>query len=191
MSCQPGCSDCKQLRAAALELVHAEGVEGVTLDALSERTGRSLEEVRSHYATAESCLWATYDEVAFALFLALVGGFAQPGNWETAVGRALRWLLARLAAHPAEARLCFVEAVRGDRRLRRHCAETRTWVVELFAAEHRRRRHHDEFELQIELLVGAAAQAIAGAVADEPTRDLRELEPTLAGLTEVFTPVAA
>ena len=191
MSCQPGCSVCERLRAAALALVGNGGIEGVTLEALSERAGCSREEVQNHYATAEECLWATYDEVSFALFLELASAFERAGSWEAAVRRALRRLLARLATHPAEARLCFVEALRANRRVRGHYVEQRTWVVELFAAEHRRRRGQGESELQIELLVGAAAQVIASAAAGEPAADLRKLEPKLLGLTEVFTPVAA
>src|SRR5258706_6541430 len=105
MSCQPGCSVCERLRAAALELVGKGGIEGVTLEALSARAGCSPEEVQNHYATEEDCLWATYDEVSFALFLELASAFARSGSWEAAVNRALSRLLARLATHPAEARL--------------------------------------------------------------------------------------
>ena len=191
MSCQPGCRFCERLRAAALELVGSGGLEGLTLHTLSERAGCTVEEVRDHYATEWECLWATYDEVSFGLFLELASGFAEPGSWESAVARALRRLLARLAANPAEARLCFVEALRGDRRLRGHYAKTRLSVVELFANEHRRRGRRGESELQIELLVGAAVQAIAGAVVGGRVRELHELEYRLLELPEVFTPIAA
>jgi AcrR family transcriptional regulator len=191
MSCQPGCPLCERLRAAALELIGRGGLEGLTLYTLSERAGCSVEEVRDHYATEWECLLATHDEVSFGLFLELASGFAEPGSWECAVVRALRRLLARLAANPAEARLCFVEALRGDRRLRGHCAKTRVWAVELFANEYRRRRFQGESALQIELLVGAAVQAIAGAVGGGRMREPHELECRLAELPEVFTPIAA
>jgi AcrR family transcriptional regulator len=190
MSCEPGCSVCERLRAAALELVGNGGIEGITLQTLSKRAGCSLDEVRDHYAVVEDCLWATYDQVSFELFLELANGFSEAASWEGAVAGALRRLLARLAARPAEARLCFIEALRGDRRLRARWAETRQWVVELFAGEHRRRRPQGESELQVELLVGAAIQAIASATGEGRAGDLRELEPKLVRLPEVFTPTA-
>ena len=59
MSCQPGCSVCERLRAAALALVGNGGIEGVTLEALSERAGCSREEDWSIQKAGSYTLHAT------------------------------------------------------------------------------------------------------------------------------------
>jgi hypothetical protein len=98
-----------------------------------------------------------------------------------------------MAARPAEARLCFVEVLRGDRELMRRRVASRRRMVQLFARELRYHLDDEEAvsELQLELLSGASFQAISAAVADGQVADLPELELALISRANVFEPVLA
>jgi AcrR family transcriptional regulator len=192
MSCQPGCSACERLRTAALEIVGDAGIEGLSLRALAEGGGCSVAQVRRHYRTAWDCLYATYDELSFRMFVDYASDFREPTRWEDAFRLAHHRLLLRLAARPAEARLAFVEAVRGDERMRHRRAITRQWVIGLISQEHQRRcREGFESGIQIEMLAGAVGHVISAAIAEGPACELPAIEPTLANLLEVFTPATA
>jgi AcrR family transcriptional regulator len=192
MSCKPGCPLCERLRLLALQIVGVGGIEALSLHALSERAGLPLGRVCDHYATAADCLCATYDELSFSLFVDLASAFAEPPRWQSGFVVAHERVLARLAAHPAEARLCFVEAHRGNHELRRRRATTRRWVVELVAGELERRGVQETLsQLQIEMLVGATAHAITAVVGDGRASELPALAPKLHELLDVFTPIVA
>lgn len=192
MSCEAGCPGCARLRATAVEIVGEQGLEALTAAALAERAGYSPGVARHHYPSAERCLYEAFDELMFSMFVELAGAFAEAGSWEVVFADAFGRLLARLAANPTQARLCFVEVPRASRELRRRRAVTRRWAVDLFAAEYAERSEEPELStLQMEMLTGAGMQLIASMVAAGRFRELPGLVPKLLELLQVFTPVTA
>jgi hypothetical protein len=187
MSCKPGCSVCERLRALALEIVGEGCIEALSPTSLSQRAACSRAELSQHYETVGDCLYETYDELSFSMLLDVAGAFSDRSSWEAAYDLAQRRLLTRMAANPAEARLCFVEALRGDRRLRCRREVTQRWMVDLLVRERDRRCEPEGLsEFQIELLVGAGFHAISTAVAEGRARELPALEATLVEFAEVF-----
>ncbi len=191
MSCTPACSTCEQLREAALELIGEGGVAGLSLDALADRVGLARSTVEEHYPTAANCLYETYDEVSARVALDMAGAFAQGTSWETGFGLARQRLLTRLVAHPAEARLCFVEVVRGDRQLRLREDTTRQWIVDFLSREYEQRRATEDLpELQIELLIAAGFHAISNAVSAGGADGAAALRQQLADLAQAMGPAS-
>jgi AcrR family transcriptional regulator len=192
MPCELGCESCGSLRRAALELIGEGGGEALSSERLASRAGVSVEQVHAHYATPELCLYDTYAEVSRSVLGDFAEAFAAGSSWPQALRLAGRRLLDRMAQRPAEARLCFLEVQRGDRELRRLREQGRRRMVALFVAEHRRRRQAEELpDMQLELLIGAGFQAIAGAVSQGRVSELPQLEPALEELAGVFEPLAA
>ncbi len=191
MSCKPACSTCARLRSAALMLVGAGGVDGLTEESLERSAGLAHEDAVDHYSTPVACLHATYEEVAETIATDFMAAFSTAVSWESALGTARRRLLMHLASHPAHARLCFVETLGGDRELRRLRERRRRSTVDFLV---RRRREPGGprrwSRLQIELLVGATFHEISAAVAAGGVNDLPTLEPRLADLARMFDPSA-
>lgn len=189
MSCQPGCSTCEKLREAALATVGEGGTQALSERGLSERIELPPGAFTRHYRTVAECLYETYDEIVDEVLRDMVDAFAGGDGWQSSFELSRRRLLERMAARPAEARLCFVETVRGDRELRRRRDVTRRWIVEFLTREYARRRHEEELPpLQIELLIGAGFQTISSAVADGAGEDLTELDGKLAEIAGFFIP---
>lgn len=192
MGCEPGCPGCERLRAAALELVGEEGIENLSLESLAARTGGQPAEVAAHYATSSECIYETYDEVACDLLREMVDAFGEGSDWHSGFVIARGRILERLAANPSEARLCFVETLRGDRELRRRRVINRRAIVDFLTREHARSANGDGLRpIQVELLIGAGFQAISGAVARDGVVDLAELDSRLEALEGCFLPVHA
>jgi hypothetical protein len=178
MSCEPGCSTCVRLRELALGIVGQGGIEALSLEVLATGAGLRVAD-------------DTYDELSCSVMRDLVGAFSEGSSWEASFDLARRRLLERMAAHPAEARLCFVETLRGDRELRRRRTLTRRWIVQFLEREHRRRHQGEGLSAtQIELLIGAGFHAISDAVAEGDAGDVPALERKLAELADVFEPAA-
>jgi AcrR family transcriptional regulator len=191
MPCQPACPTCAELRASALQLIGAGGIDALTLQTLSARSGLALEVLSRHYPSAAACLSDTYEETAASIRDEFAAALSRGSSWGDGLRLAGRGLIERLARRPNEARLCFVEVLRAQRELLRARDHARRRMVAMFLQEHRRRRSSEHLpEMQFELLVGAAFQAIAAAVAEGRMCDLSELEHELAQLDGVFEPVA-
>ena len=191
MACNPDCATCTRLRRAALALVGDGGLEALTLEALAGSAAIDAVELRRHYATEAECLYDTYEEVARDVRDEIAAVFAEVPSWPEALTLVGKRLLAWMAGRPAEARLCFIEILRGDREMLRLRDAERQRTIDLFVREHRRRRHREDLpELQLELLVSAGFRAIGAAVAEGRVAALPELEPELASVAEVFEPVA-
>ena len=185
MACTPGCDECERLRSVALELVGEFGLRGVTIDALADRSGLPCQEVPGHYDTPSECVYATYDELSARIALDMADAFSQASSWEAGFALARERLLRRMAEHPAEARLCFVEVLRGDDRLRMRRVETRRWIVEFLASQQREREPSEPLsEVQVEMMVGAGFQAISAAVS--AAKDTAELEQRLTELADAL-----
>jgi hypothetical protein len=145
-----------------------------------------------HYATARSCLYATYEEVSRSIYEDFAAAFAAEPSWSDALRRATETLLRRMARRPHEARFCFVEVLRGDHELLRRRDTNRRRLLSLFTREHEIRRGHAEAsEMQLEMLIGASFQTIAGCIADGDISALSALGPELESRALVFAAVAA
>jgi AcrR family transcriptional regulator len=172
--------------------VGEEGIEKVSLESLAARAGAQPTEVAAHYATWRECLYETYDEVAGQLRREMMDAFDEGSDWRERFELSRRRILERLALSPAEARLCFVETLRGDRGLRRRRDVNRRSIVDFLTREYARDGDGDGMRpIQIELLIGAGFQAISTAVAHDGGVDLAELDATLADMESCFLAVHA
>ena len=93
MSCKPACATCGGLRGNALEIVGADGADGVTLERLSAASGLPVAEISTHYATGAECVYETYDEVGCEIVLDLIDAFAEGTDWQSALELSNRRLL--------------------------------------------------------------------------------------------------
>lgn len=145
-----------------------------------------------HYPRTAGCLYDTYEEIASSIHEDFAAAFAAEPDWYVALAIAGRTLLERMAEHPEEARFCFVEVLRGDHELARMRADSRRRLVDLFAGELGARCAMEGVpRMQLELLIGAAFQAIAAAVDTGNIDELPGLMPELTSRAYVFQPVAA
>jgi AcrR family transcriptional regulator len=183
---------CVKLRGAALEVVGRDGIEALSTERLADQAGVPADEVAAHYPDARDCLHETYEEVSRSIYEDFARAFAAEEGWRRALMLAARTLLERLAARPAEARLCFQEVLRGDHELLRRRDAARRRMVDLFVEELGRRRDAPEqFRMQLEMLIGAEFQAIAMGVAGGDLAELPELHLELESRAFVFEPLAA
>ena len=192
MTCNLACEICASLRAAALEIIAEDGVEAITTDRLADHAGISRDEIRYHYSDASQCLYETYEEVSGSIHGDFIRSFAAVPGWRRGLIIGGRTLLERMAARPAEARLCFVEILRGDHELLRRRDAARRRLVDLFVRELGRRLDDPEqYRMQLEMLIGAVFQAIATAVATGDMVALPALEPEIVSRAFVFATVPA
>jgi hypothetical protein len=192
VSCWPKCSTCEGLQADALEIVGRGGAAALSMDALSERSGLSADEIGEHYRTAAACIYDVYDDASATLFAPLFGAFDDGVSWDAGFESFTERLLAQVTASPLRARLCFVEAPRVDRELRRRCERRRRELVDYLAEEYERRRRRERLsDVQIELLVGASFHVITQALAAEDPEQLRGLGAQVGDLAGIFEPAVA
>jgi hypothetical protein len=171
--------------------VGGDGAAALSIEALSERSGLSAEELGEHYPTATACIYDVYDGASATLLDPVFGAFDDGASWERGFGNFTERLLAQVTANPLQARLCFVEAPRVDRELRRRCERQRREVVGYLAQEYERRRRREGLsDVQIELLVGASFHVISEALAANDAEQLRGLETQVADLAGIFEPAA-
>jgi AcrR family transcriptional regulator len=190
--CEPDCRGCASLRGAAVALAAERGPDSLDARELGARAGLAPGPAARHYRSAQACLLAAYDEAAHGVLADFRAPFAGAASWREGLRLAIEGLLARLAERQDEARLLFLEALRGSAELRRHRDRARRDMVALLAGEHERRRGSERLEeIHFELLQGAMFQAIAAAVSDGPLTDVDELAGELLTLASVFEPIAA
>ena len=192
MSCDKACGTCASIRSATLELVGDGGLDNVSVQALAERTKLTPAQLRRHYPTAQACVCDTYERTSMDLLGILADSFARSRSWSEALTSGVARVLGRLARSPAEARLCFVEVLRGDRELLWRRENMRRLTIELLTAEQHNRGDAEHLsEMQHEMLVGASFQLISSRVADGQIDELPDLGRELAELTGLFEPIAA
>jgi AcrR family transcriptional regulator len=180
------------LRATALEIVGRDGIDGVTFERLGAQAQMPPEIVQAHYPTVAACLYDTYEKVAYSIYKDFATGFAAVPGWRNALRHVGATLLRRMAANPAEARLCFAEILQGDYELLRRREASRRRLISLFVRELGKRRDRPEdFRMQLELLIGSTFQAIASAVAEDRLDEFEQLASELESRAFVFEPVAA
>jgi AcrR family transcriptional regulator len=190
--CSTDCDTCERLRAATLTVVGTDGIDAVSSERIAAEAALALEHSLRHYASARECLYDTYERVAQSIYEDFERCFALEQGWRRALMLAGRTLLERMAARPAEARLCFIQVLKGDHELLRRREANRRRLVDLFVRElGNRREEPEQFRIQLELLIGAAFQAIATAVETGDVAELPELVPELRSRAFVFEPAAA
>jgi AcrR family transcriptional regulator len=186
------CNTCESLRAAALQLVGERGFMGLSVGTLCAATGLTPDEFFDHYPTPDACLYDAYDELSQDLLNEIADSFSCALSWPEALTSARSRILTRLAQHPEEARMLFVETLRGDRELRRRREQGRQRMLALILSEHRRRAEPDQLSpIQLEMLLGASFHLIASRVMDGQVDDLPDLCAELSELTGMFEPLAA
>lgn len=187
--CTPGCSTCRLLQGAALAIIGKAGSGSLSHEALEVEAGLAPGEAVRHYATVEACVLATYDRVCGELLGEFVEAFEFAASWDSALASAQRRVLLRLSTHLAEARLCFLEPVRGNRQLRRRRDLRRRWLVD-FLTEQRRRLEPGPMtsRVQIELLIGATFQEIVTIVEAGRAAELTALGARFDELAALFEP---
>ena len=192
MYAETACITCESLRAAALRLVGDRGFSGLYVESLCAAASLTPEEFVDHYPTPSACLYEAYDELSQDLLDEIADAFNCALSWPEALTSARSRILTRLAEHPEEARMLFVETLRGDRELRRRREQGRQRMLALILSEHRRRGALDQLSpVQLEMLLGASFHLIATRVADGRVDDLPDLCGELAELTGMFEPLAA
>jgi hypothetical protein len=192
MVCKQKCPNCAELRRAAVEIVGRGGIAAVSIERLADATRLTEDEVGAHYPSAAACLCDAYDEVSRSVLKDFAAAFAIERDWRGALTGAARGLLERMAARPAEARLCFQEVLRGDHELLRLRDAARRRMLDLFVSELRRRTGDQRVStVQLELLIGAGFQAIAAAVAEDRVADLPTMLAELTSRAYVFEPASA
>jgi hypothetical protein len=173
-------------------LVGDGGLDNVSDEALAERTNLTLDQLRSHYPTVQACVCDTYERVSMDLLGIIADSFGSSSCWSDALAGGVGRVLIHLADRPAEARLCFVEVLRGDRELLWRRENMRRLTIELLSAEQRNRSDTEHLtEMQHEMLVGASFQLISSRVAEGQIDQLPDLGAELAEVTGLFEPVAA
>ena len=187
--CREACSICVRLQEAALAIIGEAGSEALSHEALEVEAGLVPGEAVRHYPTVESCVVAVYDRVCGELLGEFARAFSFATSWDAALASAQRRVLSRLATHPAEARLCFLEPVRGDRELRR-CRDLRRRRLVDFLTEQRRRLEPGAVTspVQIELLVGATFQEIVTMVEAGRAAELTDLDARVDDVIRLFGP---
>jgi hypothetical protein len=190
--CSSACPTCARLRATALTIVGADGIDGLTYARLAEDAQLSGESARDHYPTASACLCDTYEEVSRSIYEDFKSAFAVQPGWRDALRLATRTLVHRITKHPDEARLCFAEILQGDHELLRRREASRQRMVGLFERELRRRCDWPEpVRMQVELLLGGGFHAIASAVTEDRLTESESLNAELESRMSVFEPLAA
>lgn len=192
MSCEKACGTCASIRSATLALVGDGGLGGVSFEALAERTKLTPAQLQRHYPTVQACVHDTYERVSMDLLGILADSFARSRSWSEALTSGVGRVLWRLSRRPAEARLCFVEVLRGDRELLWRRQNMRRLTVELLTVEHNNRDDTEHQPMvQHEMFLGATFQLISSRVEDGQIEALPELGRELAELAGTFEPIAA
>jgi AcrR family transcriptional regulator len=175
-----------------VQLVSVGGVSELSVSRLCALTGLTEAAFRQHYSTVAACMADSYDEITAGLLDGFSAAFAESPTWSDGLMLGMERLLERLSERPAEAQLCCVEVLRGDRDLLRHREVARRRMVQLLSDEHYR---HDDSEhprdIQHELLLGAASRLITAQVTAGQIEELPALAPDIADLVGVFEPVTA
>jgi hypothetical protein len=192
MPCPPACATCADLRATALSIVGTDGIDALTLERLAADAHQPADDIKAHYPTAPDCLYDTYEAVAKSIYEDFAAAFTAEQGWRDALRLGSTTLVRRMAARPTEARLCFIEIFHADSELLRRREANRRRLVALFVRERERRCGCSEsLKMQLELLIGAAFQAMASAVAQDRVTEDETLAAELESRAFIFEPAAA
>lgn len=109
-----------RLLRAAIAVAGADGYTGMTVSAAIAHASVSRKTFYELFADREDCFLAAYELVVERALSGARAAFAIDAPWPERLRSALAWALDALAAHPAEARVAFVEVpAAGPRALER------------------------------------------------------------------------
>jgi AcrR family transcriptional regulator len=161
------CTACAGLRRAAVALAAERGVDTVSAEEIAGRAGLTLDGFERHYGDAEECLVAAYEEGARQLERTFRDGLQGAGGWRERLQGAVERTLSAYARRPQLARFCLAEVPRSTiPSLRERHLESRQRFVAVLTEE----RGHEVGEasrLQLELVTGAAHQAVGAQMTGE------------------------
>jgi AcrR family transcriptional regulator len=122
----------ERILAAAEQLIAEKGSSGATIEAIVKLAGVSSVTFYEHFEDKEACFVAAFDRAVDETRTKLRATIGDELPWPDRVRAGLRALLAAIAADPARARMCLVEAQRGGAELRaRYEAELDNAAAEL------------------------------------------------------------
>jgi AcrR family transcriptional regulator len=181
--CGHGCRACASLRRAALKLAGEQGMETVTIAAIADRAQVLVPLAVRHIGEDPlACLCAAYLESMTDLQDRFAATLSAAVAWDDGLDRAVRELLATLAADPARARFLFAEALDGPPQLDVLRGRLRERSVRLLSARHRRLGEDPELSrLHCELLEETMANAIARTCRRGDVEHLPALAPEIVG----------
>jgi AcrR family transcriptional regulator len=186
--CTGDCEVCRRLRHALLEALD-EGARTLDTAEIAERADLAEADLFAHYGSVDSCLVATYDELAQELYELHVEAFDGPGDWQSRFLEGMRAALERIDSTPGAERLFFADELIGHPRLRIRRAAARQRVARLVAEEAEHERDRDLPAVQVEFILGAVSHAAQEEAADgmEPARIAARVSETL----RLLEPLAA
>ncbi len=100
-----------RLLSAAVAVAGTDGYAAMTVSAVLARANVSRKTFYEQFADREHCFLAAYEHVAEHALAGVRTAFAIDAPWPERLRAALGWGLHALAAHEAEARVVFVEAL--------------------------------------------------------------------------------
>jgi AcrR family transcriptional regulator len=100
----------ERILAAAEGLIAEKGCAGAAIESIAKRAAVSTVTFYEHFETKEECFLAAFDRVVEETRTRLREAAPADLPWPDRVRAGLRALLAAIAAEPARARLCLVEA---------------------------------------------------------------------------------
>jgi AcrR family transcriptional regulator len=105
----------------------SEGYGGATVSAVIAGAGVSRKTFYEHFRDREDCFLAAYDAILAQFLGQVIAAYEQPElDWPQRVRAAIDALLSFLAAEPAFARMCIVEALAaGERAIERYNSAVR------------------------------------------------------------------
>jgi AcrR family transcriptional regulator len=107
----------ERLLDATESLIAEKGAARTTIEAIVKAAGVSSVTFYEHFRDKEECFVATFERAVGELRAVVVGALPAAGSREERVRAGLEALLAAVDADPSRARLCFVEAQQGGRRM--------------------------------------------------------------------------
>ncbi len=116
-----------RMLAAMAQACASEGYGGATVAAVIGGAGVSRRTFYEHFRDREECFLAAYDAILAQFLDQVIAAYEQPElDWPLRVRAAIETLLAFLAAEPAFARMCIVEALAaGERAIERYNSAVR------------------------------------------------------------------
>lgn len=189
---QPGCRICETLRDAVPEAVLRTGLVELTLRELAAAAGVDAEVAIAHSpAGVRPHVVAAHREANERLLETCAVAVAAAPSSEAAIRDGLRAVAGELAQRPAVANLCRVEMWR-DPELRAVAACVRRRYVELLARAWEGHAPPDVVvEIQLELLVGAAATRASTLSLEGRIDELPRAVEALLEVARVVEPLAA
>lgn len=169
-----------RLFAATIALVDKQGYPATSLTQIVKEAGVARHTFYEHFEDKEALFLAIFDEGAQRVIRAAQeAAGAGADSWEDQLRGSIAALLAEIAADPALARVCLVEAQSAGLTVLAHYEQT----IQAFAAMLRAGREADPRRIEVpgsleEILVGGAVWMIVTRLSNDPD-SLEELCPRL------------